>query len=119
MDWNRGVLIAGAINHLEARQMSMQLDAELMQSGTRFRLFAQARYLPAFSEPDTVFVSPTPEQIQPGPSDDRMFVVDATNKIRYGVNGNSPQWQGPRRDPVRAGPDGHFDHISIDSREFS
>jgi len=99
--------------------MSMQLDAELAQSGTRFRLFAQARYLAAFSVPETVYVSTPPDVIQSGPADERMFVVDAINKRPYGGAGGQPQWQGQRRDPVRAGTDGHFDHIDINSREFS
>jgi hypothetical protein len=100
--------------------MSMKLDAVVEQTGTRFRLFAQARYLPSFSQPETVYVSPTPDQIQPGPTDDRMFVVDALNKNPYGFpGGGSPQWPGSRRDPVKPGPDGHFDHIDVNSREFS
>jgi hypothetical protein len=100
--------------------MSMQLDAQLEQTGTRFRLFPQARYLPSFSQPETVFVSTPPNQMQPGPADDRMFVVDALNKKRYGAPGASdPQWQGGQRDPVRPGPDGHFDHIDVNSRAFS
>src|SRR6266542_1797938 len=100
--------------------MSARLDALLEQTGTRFRLFAQARSLPAFSQPETIYVSPAPNQIQPGPADDRMFVVDATNKKPYGVLGSSsPQWQGLHSDPVKPGPDGHFDQIDINSREFS
>ena len=45
--------------------MSIALDATLRQTGTRFRLFAQARYLPSFSEPEVVYVSTPPDQIQP------------------------------------------------------
>ncbi len=98
----------------------MKLDAALEQTGTRFRLFAQARYLPSFSQPETVYVSTPPDKIQVGPADDRMFVVDALSKKPYGSpGGGEPQWQGPRRDPVKPGPDGHFDKIDVDSREFS
>jgi hypothetical protein len=100
--------------------MSIQLDAMIEQTGTRFRLFAQSRSLPAFSQPETVYVSIPPNQIQPGPADDRMFVVDAIGKKQYGAPGASePQWQGSSRDPVKPGPDGHFDQIDVDSREFS
>src|SRR5262252_1192824 len=99
--------------------MSIALDATLRQTGTRFRLFAQARYLPSFSEPEVVYVSTPPDQIQPGPADDRMFVIDAIDKRPYGPGGPAPQWQGPRRQPVQPDADGHFDRIDVNSREFS
>lgn len=98
--------------------MSIKLDTMLAETGTRFRIFAQPRFLPAFSEPDTIYVSPPPDEIQPGPADDRMFVVDAINKRPYsGFSG--PPYSGPRNPPVRPGSDGHFDHLDINSREFS
>jgi hypothetical protein len=99
--------------------MSMQLDAALISTGTRFRLFAQSRFLPSFSVPETVIVSQPPGSIKAGPEDDRMFVVDAPNKIQYGApHALSPQQTGPRLLAVPPGPDGHFDHIDPDSREF-
>lgn len=99
--------------------MSMQLDAALQATGTRFRLFAQARFLPSFAIPETVTVSPLPGSIAAGPEDDRMLVVDAPNKVRYGAPGSlPPQQTGQRLPPVPPGPDGHFDHIDPDSREF-
>jgi hypothetical protein len=100
--------------------VSIQLDAALQQTGTRFRLFAQSRSLPAFSQPETIYVSKQPNQIQPGPADDRMFVVDAINKKPYGSPGSSePQWTGSSNNPVKPGLDGHFDRIDVNSREFS
>lgn len=99
--------------------MSMQLDAALVSTGTRFRLFAQSRFLQSFSVPETVIVSPPPRSIKVGPEDERMFVVDALNKIPYGErHALSPQHTGPRLPAVSPGPDGHFDHIDPDSREF-
>jgi hypothetical protein len=99
--------------------MSMQLDAALVSTGTRFRLFAQSRFLPAFSVPETVIVSQPPGLIKIGPEDDRMFVVDAIDKIPYDFPGAlPPQQTGPRMPSVPAGPDGHFDHLDPDSREF-
>jgi hypothetical protein len=99
--------------------MSMQLDAALVSTGTRFRLFAQSRFLPSFSVPDTVVVSQPPGSIKAGPEDDRMFVVDAIDKSPYGSPGAlSPQQAGQRMPPVPPGPDGHFDQIDPDSREF-
>src|SRR5262249_3139689 len=99
--------------------MSMQLDAALVSTGTRFRLFAQSRFLPAFSVPETVIVSQPPGSISAGPQDGRMFVVDATNKVPYGERGALPAQQtGPSLPPVAPGPDGHFDHLDPDAREF-
>lgn len=99
--------------------MSMTLDKAVAESGTRFRLFAQARYLSAFSQPETVFVSVPPALMQPGPADDRMFVVDAIGKKPYGPSGGNPQWQGAVRPPVHPGQDGHYDQIPVGTREFS
>ncbi|CAN5508661.1 hypothetical protein BH10PLA2_BH10PLA2_10660 [soil metagenome] len=49
-----------------------------------------------------------------------MIVIDATNKRPYGSPGGlSPQSFGQRLAPVHPGPDGHFDHVDPDSREFS
>ena len=99
--------------------MSLQLDAALVSTGTRFRLFAQSRFLPSFSAPETVIVSQPPGSIRPGPEDDRIFIVDAPDKIQYGApRALSPQQTGPRLPPVPPGPDGHFDNIDPDSREF-
>src|SRR5438874_4243500 len=99
--------------------MSMQLDAVLATTGTKFRLFAQSRFLPSFSVPETVTVSQPPGSITTGPEDDRMFVVDAPDKIRYGAPHSLPAQQtGLRLPPVPPGPDGHFDQIDPHSREF-
>jgi hypothetical protein len=99
--------------------MSVQLDAALESTGTRFRLFAQSRFLPSFSVPETVVVSQPPGSITAGPEDDRMFVIDAMDKVAYGLTGAlPPQQTGPRLPAVTAGPDGHFDRLDPDSREF-
>lgn len=100
--------------------MSVQLDAALESTGTRFRLFPQPRFLPAFSVPEIVTVSVSPSVIKPGPEDDRMFAVDAVNKKPYGAFGAlNPQQVGQRLPAVKPGPDGHFDHVDPDSREFT
>jgi hypothetical protein len=104
--------------------MSLQLDEQLKTTGTRFLLFPQPRFLtradgsPVFPTPETVAVSVPPADIEPGPADERMYVVDAIGKLPYNqVTG--PPWQGPRRAAVAPGPDGHFTHLDPDSREFS
>jgi hypothetical protein len=99
--------------------MSVKLDKALEVTGTKFRLFAQARYLSAFKDPETVVVSVPPSEMQPGPADARMFVVNAINKKPYGPGGGSPQWQGGQKDPVRPNAQGHFDEIDVNSPAFS
>ncbi len=98
--------------------MSMQLDHRVEQTGTRFRIFPQPRHLSAFTEPETIYVSVPPSQIQAGPADDRMYVLDAVNKQRYSRTNRRP-FLGQAFPPVEPGPDGHFDHLDVDSREFS
>ena len=99
--------------------MSLSLDRKLESTGTRFRLFAQARYLPSFKQPETVIVSVPPSTMQPGPADDRMFVVNAIHKKPYSEGGGKPQWHGPQHAPVQPNARGHFDEIDVDSPEFS
>jgi hypothetical protein len=105
--------------------MSLQLDRRLEGTGTRFRIFPQPRFLlrrdgsgPLFPEPETVTISVPPSAIQPGPADDRMFVVDAVSKLPYN-RFFRPPYRGDARDPVQPGPEGHFDHLDPDSRGFS
>lgn len=98
--------------------MSVKLDKEAQRTGTRFRLFPQPRFLNAFRIPETVHVNLPPGSILPGPSDDRMFVVDAINKDPYDEF-SGPPFLGLQNPAVGPGPDGHFDHLDVDSREFS
>lgn len=105
--------------------MSLHLDSKIAETGTRFRIFPQPRFLqredgtgPLFPEPELVVVSVPPAAMQPGPADDRMFVVDAVSKLPYNTLFRPP-YRGQSRAPVKPGPDGHFDHLDPDSREFS
>ncbi|MEU4560986.1 hypothetical protein AB0F72_21615 [Actinoplanes sp. NPDC023936] len=104
--------------------MSLELDRRLAETGTRFRIFPQPRFLtkadgsPLFAEPETIVVAPSPGAIERGPADDRMFVVDAIGKLPYNQFVRPP-FTGERQPPVEPGPDGHFDHLDPDSREFS
>ncbi|HVI33092.1 hypothetical protein [Phenylobacterium sp.] len=97
--------------------MSVELDLQLEQTGTRFRIFPQPRYLPAFSQPEVVTVSVPVGEVRPGPADTRMFVVDAANKLPYS-QANRPPFKGKANPPVQPGPDGHFDHLDPKSRAF-
>lgn len=87
--------------------------------GTRFRLYPQPPVLTAIQGPETVRVSAAPGAIGPGPSDDRMYVVDAIGKDRPYDYPYLPPYRGARNPPVRPGADGHFDHLDDPwSREF-
>jgi hypothetical protein len=98
--------------------MSMKLDAAIAETGTKFLIFPQPRYIKFFEQPEVVRVAMPPDKIQPGPADERMYVKDAVNKRPYGPL-NQPPYQGPANPPVLPGPGGHFDHLNPDSREFS
>ena len=97
--------------------MSLELDERLRATGTRFKLYPQSPVMEVFAEPETVWVSAPAGSLEPGPADERMYVVDAIGKKPYeGVDGLP--YRGPRHPPVRPGPDGHFDHLAPDSRDF-
>src|SRR5262245_60285942 len=87
--------------------------------GTRFRLYPQPPVLESIHGPEIVWVAHPPRSIGPGPSDDRMYVVDAISKDQYYDFPFLPPWRGARNPPVAPGPDGHFDHLTDPwSREF-
>jgi hypothetical protein len=104
--------------------VSRSLDIRLAQEGTRFLLFAQPRFLqredgtgPVFPEPEVVAVSVPAGQVQPGPSDERMYVVDAVGKLPYN-RFFQPPYRGQSRPSVEPR-DGHFTHLEPGTREFS
>jgi hypothetical protein len=86
-------------------------------NGTRFRIFPKA--YSGYLEPETVWVSPPPGMIGPGPSDGRMHVVDALDKKGpYDPPFWMPPYSGRVGPPALPGIDGHFDHIPVDERSF-
>ena len=97
--------------------MSVQLDARLEATGTKFRIFPQPRFLAGFAQPELIRISVPPNQMQAGPADDRMFVIDAINKQPYS-RFTRPPYTGPANPPVRPNNLGHFDHLDPNSREF-
>ncbi len=87
--------------------------------GTRFRLYPQPPILTSIHGPETVWVAAPPGLIGAGPSDHRMYVVDAIGKDRPYEYPYLPPYRGPRNPPVQPGSDGHFDHLDDPwSREF-
>ena len=98
--------------------MSIQLDREVQQSGTKFRLYPQPSYLEGFEESETIWVSVPPNMIEPGPADDRIQVIDAPFKPPY-QQAYLPPHQGSVNPPVQPDPrTKHFDHLEVGSREF-
>ena len=91
--------------------MPAEQDQLLQATGTRFKLYPQAPVLSAFTEPETVWVSPSPDAIQPGPADDRIYVVEPIDKRRLYEFPYLPPYRGPTGAPVAPGRDGHFDHL--------
>jgi hypothetical protein len=94
--------------------------------GTRFKLFPQ----PPFGGPvraETVRVSSPAGTVGPGPSDERMFVIEpAAEKQPYGIGSGPhgapyvylPPWEGPAAPPVLPDEDGHFDYLEPGMPEF-
>jgi hypothetical protein len=94
--------------------------------GTRFKLFPQ----PPFGSPveaETIWVSSPAGSVDPGPSDERMFVVEpAAEKQPYGIGYGPygspyvylPPWEGPAAPPVLPDEEGHFDYLEPGMPEF-
>lgn len=86
--------------------------------GTRFWIFPQPPFIPGYEQPDRVWLPIPTNEISAGPSDSTMYVVDPLfDKQPYAFD-RLPPFDGPRRPPVRPGPDRHFDNISPDAPEF-
>ncbi|HLH96103.1 MAG TPA: hypothetical protein VKW08_13400 [Xanthobacteraceae bacterium] len=91
--------------------------ANHQHGGTRFRLFPKAYQ--GYLEPETVWLSPPPGSIGPGPVDRRMHVVDALAKEGpYDPPVWGPPYRGPIGRPALPSRDGHFDHIPLEDRTF-
>jgi hypothetical protein len=95
--------------------------------GTRFRLFPQPPFMHPGRPPQLVTIAMPPGSIGPGPSDDRLYLIDPIGKrapygIRLGRYGTPyldlPPWRGPIRPPVQPDADGHFDQIPVGTPEF-
>ncbi len=105
--------------------MNRAVDHESV--GARFRVFPQAPFLEPGRAPETIIVSPPAGSIGPGPSDQRMYVIDPVGKEqpygpRLGSDGRPylalPPWPGDVFPPAIPNAAGHFDEIEIASPEF-
>jgi hypothetical protein len=94
-------------------------SASVQKLGTKFLLFPQAPYLSGYGDPERVWVSPPAGTIGPGPSDDRMYVIDAIDKPAPYEFPYMPPFLGATHIPVEPGPGGHFDHLDPKDRGFA
>ena len=85
--------------------------------GTRFRLYPS--YAEGFAEPEVVELSLPPGTVRAGPSDHSMRVVNPVRKDEpYDPPHYVPPYRGPVYAPALPGPDGHFDHIPVETEQF-
>jgi len=68
--------------------------------------------------PETIWVSPPPGAIGPGPADEQMYVVDAIAKSKPYDEPELPPYSGPLHAPATPNQEGHFDHLKIGTRQF-
>lgn len=102
--------------------MSQMLDAQARENGTKFLIYPQNKAVPGFENPEVVYINLPPGTIQSGPEDNRMYVVDALDKMPFGEKGSPPfhyRYEGPHSPAVQANAEGHFDHLRPGERAFS
>ncbi|MEL7526272.1 MAG: hypothetical protein AAFN16_10905 [Pseudomonadota bacterium] len=86
--------------------------------GTRFLIYPQVPHVAGYEKPETVWISTPPGEIKAGPADRRMYVVDPLFEKPVYEYPYQPPFVGDSFPPAEAGPDGHFDHLDPQSREF-
>jgi hypothetical protein len=86
--------------------------------GTRFLIYPQAPHVPGYATPEVVLISTGPAALQAGPADSQMYVRDpVVDKEPYEFP-YLPPFVGLTNPPATAGPDGHFDYLSPETRQF-
>ncbi|WP_299472363.1 hypothetical protein [uncultured Roseibium sp.] len=103
--------------------MSFYLDQQSVSPetgslGTRFLIYPQVPHLEGYEKPETVWISTPPDEIQAGPADRRMYVIDPLFEKPVYEYPFQPPFVGAAFPPAEAGPDGHFDHLDPSSRQF-
>src|SRR6187455_2566093 len=95
--------------------------------GTRFLTYVQSPLAgPPFDQPERLELDLSSTRIEPGPSDDRVYVLDAVKQRYpntpgahvYDSAGGRP-WGGAQYSPVVPGRDGNFDHLVPGTRPFA
>ncbi|MEM7444274.1 MAG: hypothetical protein AAF414_13195 [Pseudomonadota bacterium] len=93
-------------------------ETDVQRLGTRFLLYPQVPHLAGYGKPEAVWISTPPDELQPGPADRRMYVVDPLFEKPTYEYPYLPPFVGATHPPVEAGPDGHFDHLDVNDRGF-
>lgn len=86
--------------------------------GTRFLIYPQAPHVPGYAKPEIVWISTPPDGLQSGPADARMYVRDPVLEKEPYEFPYLPPFVGEIFPAAEAGPDGHFDGIVPESRQF-
>jgi len=93
-------------------------DSDRARLGTRFLVYPQPPFVAGYERPEVIWLASPPGEIGPGPSSRRMYVVDPrAPKEPYGFP-YLPPFAAATAPPAAPGPDGHFDHLPVDTREF-
>lgn len=95
------------------------LTTRYTRTGTKFRVYPQKGFNPQRRfKPEIVYIDAAPGAIKAGPEDDRIYVVNAKDKIPYHKSGELPPYigaRGPRATPTK----GHFDRIKPKDKTFA
>ena len=86
--------------------------------GTRFLLHPQAPHVPGYGTPEPVWISTPPDRLRAGPADARMYVADPRLEKEPYEFPYLPPFVGDLYAPAEPGPDGHFDHLVPNTRQF-
>lgn len=86
--------------------------------GCRFLIYPQAPYLSGYEKPEPVWISTPPDELRAGPANRRMYVRDPILEKEPYEFPYLPPFVGALHPPAEAGPDGHFDQLAPDSRQF-
>jgi len=87
--------------------------AEPLPERLRLRIFPQSPLGGGIPRLETITVSPRAGSVGPGPSDRRMYAIEAPGKRPYRPDRPPalPPWRGPVAGPALPSPLGHFDHL--------
>ncbi|MEM6665716.1 MAG: hypothetical protein AAF638_04870 [Pseudomonadota bacterium] len=102
----------------DGRAADDRADARLARLGTRFLIYPQPPHLAGYSTPETIWISTPLGRVRPGPSDDRVYVIDPLMEKEPYSFPYMPPFVGAAHPPATPGPDGHFDHLDPNSRQF-
>ena len=90
----------------------------------RARIYPQSPLGGGVARLETILLAPRVGEVVAGPTDARIYTIDAPTKRPYGVERSArrepgrPPWTGPETPPAIPGRDGHFDHLAAGDPGF-